>query len=372
MHISLKKHILSLILIVASISHSLAAPTELREWKSNKGTSLKAQAIFIGDQIIVLKNEAGKELSLPITSLSQADRDFLQSLKTTPTPEKELEKITPPPSETPAEPETPTEEKADDPETEEKDDTATKEDTPPTINLLPILTEGEGKGHHAFYKGDKYTASINRKGNMIVNYLDEEKNINPNWRIIINSMSFIRIDNEIARYEPIKITKHGDPKLNPEEVKLTFLKESGIITETTIQFSKKGFTTWSRSETTSKTSPDAEHMIRHVFTPTDTYPKEDLIPEKMTLEMTSMKNDKEKYNFEETEILTGNMRNFEIRGPLIGKGKIIVERSNEEKAILVLHPIPRFALKKGFSIYTFKEDHTSNDQKNEKTTFTFK
>lgn len=367
MHTSFKQHILPLILIVASISHSLAATTDLREWKSNKGTSIKAQAVYIGDEIIVLKNEAGKELSVPITSLSQTDRDFLQSKKNSTTPEQELKKETPPQPITP-----PAEEKEVDPKTEKKDDTATKEETPLTINLLPILTEGEGKGYHAFYKGDKYTATINRKGNMIVNYLDEEKNIKPNWKIIINSISFLRIDNEIARFEPTKITKHGDPKLNPEEIKLTFLKETGIITEITIQFSKKGFTTWSRSETTSKTPPKTEHMMRHVFTPTDTYPKEDLIPEKMTLEMTSMKNDKEKYNFDETELLTGNMRNFEIRGPLIGKGKIIIERSNEEKAVFVLHPLPECALKRGFSIYSFKADHTSKDQRNEKTTFTFK
>ena len=345
----------------ALLSNCFASPTESRSWTSNKGTSIKAQALYIGDQVVLLKTEAGKEVSVPISSLSQADRDFLQSLKKPAPPEKEQkEETTPQPDDTTQE------------DTTQEDPKEDSADTTSTLNSLPILTEGEGKGLHAFYKGDKYTASIDRSGTMIVYYLDEKKNIKPDWRISISPKSFLRINHEIKKFPTTKITKHGEPQLNPKEVKLTFLKETGIVTEITLQFTPKGFTTWFHAKTTSETPTDTEHMVHHHFGPTDPYPKEDLISEKMSLKMTNLSNQTEKYDFNEIEILRGNMAEFEIRGPIIGKGKIIIERPKNREAVLVLNPLPELELKKGFSVYNFKEDHTSKDHKAEKLVFTFK
>lgn len=359
-----KKQVSALILLIALTSHCLAAESELREWKSNQGSTITAQAVYVGDQLIVLKNKDGKEISVSIDSLSAKDRDFLQSLKSTDSANKATEEVSPKPTM----PDTTDTEKSEEVDPEKKQANQSEA----TGQFLPKLTEGEGTGNHAYYKGEKFIAKIDSKGTLFVYYLDEDGKEVADWKIVIHSQSFTRLKGKLKRFSFEKVITHDKPQLNPKEVKFTFMREGDITSDIIYEFNPKGFTTWTRSVTTKDSPIDVKHIMRHLFPPIEKLSTEASFTKKTVIEIEDMKGNEEKFTFEDVELPKGNTSKFEIKGPLFGKSKLIIERCEDKKSKFIINPYPGSPLKSGFTIFNSKEDYGSNDHENEKTTFTFK
>jgi hypothetical protein len=61
-----------------------------RLWTSEKGSSLEAKILSIGETTIILKDKSGKERSVPIQSLSYDDRIYIKSLSPDPLEDSEI------------------------------------------------------------------------------------------------------------------------------------------------------------------------------------------------------------------------------------------------------------------------------------------
>ena len=72
----------SAVLFFAMLSIPLNA-AELREWTSSKGTTLKAELVSKTDTHLTLRQASGKEITLAIKQLSDADQDYLKQLVST-------------------------------------------------------------------------------------------------------------------------------------------------------------------------------------------------------------------------------------------------------------------------------------------------
>ena len=63
----------------------LASAAEFRLWKDNTGKhSIRAELVRTSEQAVILKTDQGKEVTVPLNRLSQADRAYLQELPATP------------------------------------------------------------------------------------------------------------------------------------------------------------------------------------------------------------------------------------------------------------------------------------------------
>lgn len=73
-------------LILCAASEA-ADPTEMREWKSTAGTTIKAIATAIDNGKVILKSEDGREISVPLNKFAASDREYLENHFAVETPE---------------------------------------------------------------------------------------------------------------------------------------------------------------------------------------------------------------------------------------------------------------------------------------------
>ena len=67
----------SLVLMICFAWHLSAAPTELRDWKSSSGTSIKAAAEAVNQGKVVLRTADNRVLQVPLEKFSKEDISFL-------------------------------------------------------------------------------------------------------------------------------------------------------------------------------------------------------------------------------------------------------------------------------------------------------
>lgn len=67
----------SALIVVLLACVPLTAVAELREFKSQKGSTFKAEPLVVRGPNVVLKGENGRELTVAVKSLSREDQDFI-------------------------------------------------------------------------------------------------------------------------------------------------------------------------------------------------------------------------------------------------------------------------------------------------------
>ena len=70
----------TLFIMLFSMLSIFAHAAESREWTSSKGTTLKAELVSKTDTHLTLRQASGKEITLAIKQLSDADQAYLKQL----------------------------------------------------------------------------------------------------------------------------------------------------------------------------------------------------------------------------------------------------------------------------------------------------
>lgn len=338
---------------------------EPRIWKSNKGTSINAELLFVGKTLVVFKTDKGKEISTPINSLSPEDIAYLKQLNEKPKVTSNVEeKITPAEKMAPKA----TEEKIPTKKTAQKEDEllATKE------ARLDTLKDGKGKGMHAYYEGENYVAKVNNKGFLMVYCKDDTGNIDERWRLLIRAKSLHRIDNSMVHFPFEKILTGNPAKPNATEIKYTFESKSGIKSDVILEFSPDGFTTWTRSEEGSSTPEDMIHIMSHHIGTMENVSKDQEYLKKIKFKRTLVEGKRERLDFSENVKISGDTEECEITGSFFGQLKLKFKRAGDDEAKLTPSQYPGSPLSQGFSMNTIKTDSTTNRHNSEKVTITFK
>ncbi|MEZ7957073.1 MAG: hypothetical protein ACJAR1_000984 [Rubritalea sp.] len=343
-----------LLLTIALLAMQSTYAGEMRVWQSSKGSQIKAELLFLGETLIVLKTEAGKEVSTPINSLVAADVAYLKQLQEVKNGAKDKEMAVADPVEKETPPVPP------------------KEVAPAKGNNLSTLTEGKGKGFHAYYEGEKYIAKVLSNGVLIIYYKDETGKVDERWKMRIAARAIRKDANGWIHYKYEKMLKTNPAKSGATEVKYTFQSEAGISCDVIFEFAPEGFTTWTRSEESDSTPEDVIHMMSHHFTGIDQVSKDKAYLKKMKIKRKTVKGEREKYDFTEVITLTGDTEEYEISGPFFGKTKLKVTRAKDKEAKLSPSHYPGTAFSGGFSMNGIKTDCKTNDPDGEQTTISFK
>jgi len=347
--------ILLLSLALFSVQSSLAG--EMRVWKSAKGSQINAELLFAGETLIVLKTDKGKEISLPIKSLADEDIAYLKQLKNTKNEDK-VEKEAAQKNKPAPEKKTPT--------------TLPKEAVAPKAGSLETLSEGKGKGLHAYYEGKQYIAKVTNKGSLLIYYKDADGKVDERWKMVIRAKSMLKTKNGWNHYKYLKILKGNPAKADATTIKYTFQSEAEITTDVIFEFSPDSVTTWTRSDEGAETPADVLHLMSHHFTTLDKVTKDNDYLKKMKLKRSTVKGDRERFNFSEVEKIHGDTKECEISGPFFGKAKLIIKRAKDDEAKLTPSQYPGISFSGGFSLNGIKTDCKTNDPNSEKTTITFK
>jgi hypothetical protein len=336
----------SAVLFFAMLSIPLNA-AELREWTSSKGTTLKAELVSKTDTHLTLRQASGKEITLAIKQLSDADQDYLKQLVST--------------------------DQADDarpsaPVTKENRRISAKGKKA----LLPVLHQGDGEGSFAYVEGDYYQAHINSNGVMHVFLKDEEQTsgLVDGWKMIVEPVAYRK--NRLGTVSSLKIVgilKHGEPAENPDRVELSVMLKGGIKCELIYEFNAKGITTWMQSQHGSDPPEMMSHMMTHRLGRVLELTSDQKDLEKMRLKVGSDKYDY--FHKHRISSITSNDK-YEVSMPAITDTKILFNKGSDKNTRLMSWKYADEPLSKGYFIRSRKADFDSSKHRAEKTSITFK
>lgn len=336
-------------MVVATLLFSLGfAPrcaAEVREWTSAKGSTIEAELLSKTDTHLTLRKASGKEITLAIKQLSDADQDYLSELDEG----AGNQEVT----------------------TEEADTGAKKARQALGKNMLPVLAVGEGEGYFAYYNGDHYVARINRDATMDV-YLKKDggEGLIEGWKMVIQPIAYKknRLGTHTA-YHIEEVTKHGDPAANPETVELSVKLKGDIKCDLIYEFAADGMATWMRTEDGYDPREVMAHFLSHRCGAVPGMIKDPDDLKKMSLKMESEKYDfLGKYPVDNTQ----SRDDFELSMPAISSTKILFDKGSDKKIRLLPWKYGTDALSKGFTIRSRKAEYESANHRAEKTTITFK
>ena len=340
-----------LCIVFFSTLSTLVQAAEIRQWTSTKGNKVMAELVSKTDSHLTLRRDSGKEITLKITQLCEADQDYLKQLSMADTGDDAK------PSDIPS-------------------DINTRADRPRSgkgkAGRLPVLDHGKGEGYFAYAEGDHYQARVNSNATMDI-YLkdkDQTSGVLDGWKMIIQPVAYRK--NKLGTISGLKIKeviKHGEPIENPDQLKLSVMLKGGIQCELIYEFNEKGITTWMKSEHGDDPPEVMNHMMTHrlgeVIALTDD-PK-DL--EKMRLKMRS---DKYDYFGKYRISTTASHDRYEISMPALTDTKIIFDKGSDGETRLMCWKYADNQLSKGYFIRSRKGVFNSTKHNTEKTSITFK
>lgn len=324
-------------LFFAVVSIPLNA-AEARQWTSSKGTTLKAELVSKTDTHLTLRQASGKEITLAIKQLSDADQAYLRQL--------------------------------DKPASDKGQDKVNKKKK--KGGGLPVLHVGPGAGCFAHFEGEHYVARIKANAIMELYLKDEEKasGLLDGWKMIVEPVAYRK--NKLGTVSGLKIVemlKHGEPVENPDQVMLSVMLGGGIKCELIYEFNAKGITTWMQSEHGSDPPEVMSHMMTHrlgqVLQLTDD--QKDL--DKMRLKVGS-----DKYDYLKKHRINSTVSHdkYEVSMPAITNTKILFDKGSDRNTRLMCWKYGDDALSKGYFIRSRKSDFDSAKHSAEKTSITFK
>jgi len=328
----------TLFIMLFSMLSIFAHAGELREWTSSKGSKMTAELMSKTDTHLTLKQASGKEITLAIKQLSDADQNYLKQL----------------------------DEAASD-KGQNKVDKGKKKG-----GGLPVLHDGIGAGYFAYFEGEHYIARIKANATMEVFLKEEGKasGLLDGWAIAVEPVAYKKNKlGSISGYRMKQILSHGDPVENPDQVKLSVMLKGDIRCNLIYEFSPEGLTTWMQSEHGSDPPEVMNHMMTHrlgqVLQLTDD--QKDL--EKMRLKVGS-----DKYDYFNKHRIKSTVSNdkYEVSMPAITDTKILFDKGSDKNTRLMSWKYADQPLSKGYFIRSRKGEFNSNKHKAEKTTITFK
>ena len=328
----------TLFIMLFSMLSIFAHAGELREWTSSKGSKMTAELMSKTDTHLTLKQASGKEITLAIKQLSDADQNYLKQL----------------------------DEAASD-KGQNKVDKGKKKG-----GGLPVLHDGIGAGYFAYFEGEHYIARIKANATMEVFLKEEGKasGLLDGWAIAVEPVAYKKNKlGSISGYRMKQILSHGDPVENPDQVKLSVMLKGDIRCNLIYEFSPEGLTTWMQSEHGSDPPEVMNHMMTHrlgqVLQLTDD--QKDL--EKMRLKVGS-----DKYDYFNKHRIKSTVSNdkYEVSMPAITNTKILFDKGSDKNTRLMSWKYADEPLSKGYFIRSRKADFDSSKHRAEKTSITFK
>jgi len=332
------KHTTTLaVLFFAVVSIPLNA-AELREWTSSKGTTLKAELVSKTDSHLTLRQASGKEITLAIKQLSDADQNYLKQL----------------------------DEAASD-KGQNKVDKGKKK-----AGLLPVLHDGIGVGYFAYFEGEHYVARINANASLEVCLKDKEQTsgLLDGWKMEVEPVAYKKNKlGTISGYKMKEILNHGDPVENPNQVKLSVMLKGDIKCELIYEFTPEGLTTWMRSERGSDPPEVMNHMMTHRLGEVSQLTSDPKDLESMRLKVRS-----DKYDYLNKHRINTTVSNdkYEVSMPAITSTKILFNKGSDRNTRLMCWKYGDDALSKGYFIRSRKGVFNSTKHDAEKTSITFK
>lgn len=330
-----------------SLFSFLAQAGETRTWTSAKGSTLKATLVSKTDTHLTLKQASGKEITLAVKQLSDADQDYLKQLNGSDSvgdiqpsapQNKENRRIL---------------------------DKAKKA-------LLPVLHQGDGEGCFAYVNGDYYQARISSNGVMSVFLKDEEQTsgLIDGWKMIVEPVAYRK--NRLGTVSALKIVqvlKHGEPVEDPDEVRLSVMLAGGIKCELVYEFNAKGITTWMQSQHGSDPPEMMSHMMTHRLSRVLQLTSDQKDLEKMRLKVGSDKYDY--YHKHRISSIASNDK-YEVSMPAITSTKILFNKGSDKNTRLMTWKYADDPLSQGYYIRSRKNVFDSSKHNAEKTSITFK
>ncbi len=328
----------TLFIMLFSMLSIFAHAGELREWTSSKGSKMTAELVSKTDTHLTLRQASGKEITLAIKQLSDADQAYLKQL----------------------------DEAASD-KGQNKVDKEKKK-----AGLLPVLHDGIGVGYFAYFEGEHYVARINANAAMEVYLKEEEKasGLLDGWKMMVEPIAYKRNKlGTISGYKMVEILNHGDPVENPDQVKLSVMLKGGIKCELIYEFTPEGLTTWMRSERGSDPPEVMNHMMTHRLGRVLQLANDQKDLEEMRLKVRS---DKYDYFNKHRINTTVSHDKYEVSMPAITNTKILFDKGSDRNTRLMCWKYGDDALSKGYFIRSRKDDFNSAKHDAEKTSITFK
>lgn len=317
----------------------LPCPGELREWTSSKGTKLTAKLVSKTDTELTLKNKSGKEITLAIKQLSEADQQYLKELEDGDKPEVAA--------------------------------AGNKRKAGKKAGLLPVLSDGFGAGYFAYYDGDHYVARINSNATMDVYLKDKEQSsgLLDSWKMVIEPIAYKKNRfGSVSGHRMVEIIKNGDPVEDPDKVELSVILDLGIRCDLIYEFSDEGITTWMKSEHGSDPPEVMSHMMTHRMGSVRNLAKNPQDLEEMRLKIESDKYDYAgKYRIKPTV----SKDDYEISMPALTSTKIRFDKGPDKGVRLLPWKYADDPLAKGYYIRARKAEYNSNNHKREKTSINF-
>jgi hypothetical protein len=320
-----------------------AAAQEIRTWTSIKGSSIEASLVDTDGTMVRLKRTDGKILALKTTDLAEADRAFLAQNTTNIPIEGESVPVA----------------------------TAGKD------TQLPVFTEGEAKGLHALYKCEKYIARVDKAGFMLVTPMESGKELDQlTLRILPDAYTETTPGGLRKQYWIRHFTRSGQPHINPATVSFTGIRDGGITCEVEYGFSNEGITTWFRAETSTESPPGLVHRMRHEFIalkpPEGGDEAQNLFRKQHRAEWKDRSGKKSKANFMEVTTMRGDLEELEVRGPALGKGRVIFTGPKDKAASMMPYQYAETSLAQGFTVYLVKKIPESKNRKDESISVSFR
>ena len=320
------KYVVTSVVLFSMLSIPLNA-AQSREWTSSKGSKMTAELVSKTDTHLTLKQASGKEITLAIKQLSDADQNYLKQL----------------------------DEAASD-KGQNKVDKGKKKG-----GGLPVLHDGIGAGYFAYFEGEHYIARIKANATMEVFLKEEGKasGLLDGWAIAVEPVAYKKNKlGSISGYRMKQILSHGDPVENPDQVKLSVMLKGDIRCNLIYEFSPEGLTTWMQSEHGSDPPEVMNHMMTHrlgqVLQLTDD--QKDL--EKMRLKVGS-----DKYDYFNKHRIKSTVSNdkYEVSMPAITDTKILFDKGSDKNTRLMSWKYADQPLSKGYFIRSRKGEFNSNN-----------
>lgn len=338
---------ITLFVIFFSLLSFLAQAAETRTWTSAKGSTLKAALVSKTDTHLTLKQASGKEITLAVKQLSDADQDYLKQLDGS-DPAGDIQ--------------------TSEPETKENHRNSGKGKKA----LLPVLHQGDGEGSFAYVEGDYYQAHIYSNGVMHIFLKDEEQTsgLVDGWKIIVEPVAYRKNRlGTVSSLRIVEILKHGEPAENPDRVELSVMLKAGIKCELIYEFNAKGITTWMQSQHGSDPPEMMSHMMTHRFSRILQLASDQKDLEKMRLKVGSDKYDY--YHKHRISSIASNDK-YEVRMPAITNTKILFNKGSDKNTRLMTWKYADDPLSHGYYIRSRKNVFNSSKHNAEKTSITFK
>lgn len=338
------KPAMALCMILISMSIATLCAAELRDWTSNKGSTLKAELVSKTDTHVTLRTDSGKEMSVAIKQLSDDDQEYLKEIDAENSAQK----------------------------TDAADAGNDRKAGKRGADLLPVLRDGKGAGYFAHFEGDHYLARINSNGTMDLLLKDKKQasGLLEEWKIVVQPIAYKKNKlGTITANRIMEILKHGEPVQEPKMVELSVKLKSDIKCDLIYEFTPTGISTWMRSEHGSDPPEVMNHMMTHYFKDIRGLTKDPKDLKKMRLKIES---DKYDYATKHKISSIASRDDYEITMPAITDTKITLEKGSDKNIRLMSWKYGDSELSKGFYIRARKGDYNSTKHAAEKTTIRFK